>query len=439
MAKIFLIILTGICTSLFIYPFNPSILPAANTKMVLAVIGLATLGYSLSTKREALFDKQIFILSIFALLVSFVGFISMCYNETPDTTYASYVMSMWVWLGAAYLVTKVIHFTHGHISVELICYYLIAVSTAQTILAITIDNVPAVKNLVDAMMVGEGFMGANDSRLYGLGCALDVAGSRFAATLVMIAFLIPREMQKTGNKLVITLLFLCLGTITIIGNMMARTTILGVAVAFLYLFYATCYTKGFSRAIRVQIMQYTCIYILLFSSATALAYKTNSQMRENIRFAFEGFFSLVEKGYWETNSNNILQNMVKWPDNDKTWIIGDGYFDNPEKQDPHYTGPQNRTAFYQGTDIGYCRFIFYFGIVGLLTFSAFIIRAALTCANRLPQYRYLFLWIMALNFIVWSKVASDMFMVLAPFLCIAASDQEEYENSLEANEQAEVY
>lgn len=35
---------------------------------------------------------------------------------------------------------------------------------------------------------GEAFMGDAGNRIHGLGCALDVAGGRFAAVLLMIAF-----------------------------------------------------------------------------------------------------------------------------------------------------------------------------------------------------------------------------------------------------------
>ena len=40
-------------------------------------------------------------------------------------------------------------------------------------------------------------------------------------------------------------------------------------------------------------------------------------IRTHLRFGFEGFFSIYEKGHWETNSNNILKNMVIFPDNMK--------------------------------------------------------------------------------------------------------------------------
>ena len=67
-------------------------------------------------------------------------------------------------------------------------------------------------------------------------------------------------------------------------------------------------------------------------------YNASAAFRENVRFAFEGFFSLAEKGTWDVHSNNILKNMYVFPDNIKTWIIGDGYMENPRSTDPYYVG-----------------------------------------------------------------------------------------------------
>lgn len=60
-----------------------------------------------------------------------------------------------------------------------------------------------------------------------------------------------------------------------------------------------------------------------------------------------------------------------WPDNPMTWLIGDGYFNNPINSNPYYIGPAS-TNYYMGTDVGYCRFIFYFGLIGLSAFCLYL-------------------------------------------------------------------
>jgi O-antigen ligase len=153
-------------------------------------------------------------------------------------------------------------------------------------------------------------------------------------------------------------------------------------------------------------------------------YNTNVIFRTNTRFAFEGFFSLVEKGRWEVHSNNILMDMYIFPDNLKTWLIGDGYIENPTTIDPYYTGNDNNT-FYKGTDVGYLRFIFYFGIFGLLAFIAFFIAITKDCMKKFPKQGILFLLFLAVNLIGWFKVSTDIFLVFAPFLLISGEENDE--------------
>lgn len=154
-------------------------------------------------------------------------------------------------------------------------------------------------------------------------------------------------------------------------------------------------------------------------------YLTDSYWKDFLRFGFEGFFSLVETGEWEVHSNNLLSKGFIFPDNLKGWIIGDGYMGNPDA-DPYYIGEASY-GYYMNTDSGYSRFIFYFGLIGLVAFSAFFFKVAAVCINKFPQYRTLFLTILLLNFVIWVKVSTDIFIALAPFLCISSTENEEYE------------
>ena len=159
---------------------------------------------------------------------------------------------------------------------------------------------------------------------------------------------------------------------------------------------------------------------------SVVLYNVSPIFRYNLHFAFEGFFSLAETGRWEVHSNEILKSMVVFPDNPKTWLIGNGYFENPYMKDPYYIG-RIFYGYYMQTDIGYCRFLFYFGIFGLLAFIAYFIKVATTCMKRFPDYKLMFFAILMVNFIVWCKVSSDIFLVFAIFLCIPQQTDEKYE------------
>lgn len=172
-----------------------------------------------------------------------------------------------------------------------------------------------------------------------------------------------------------------------------------------------------------------CVLIIITLPFIIYLYNYDIGFRSNIRFGFEGFFSLFETGKWQTGSNDILFNhMIVFPDNLKTWLIGDGYAANPT-YDTYYIGEEYH-GFYKGTDIGYIRFLFYFGIMGCALLIGFICTTAVACMKRFPNYSIIFLLVLLVNLIEWVKVSTDLFSVFAPFICISTTDNNIYEKSL---------
>ena len=237
-AKYFLAPVILILTSFFYFPFYFTFLPAANTKMILAAAGLVLLFFNLATGRQGNINKDFFIVSLLALGVSFVSMLTMIINGTTDGAYLSYIVSMWVWTGAAYFVVNVIKAVHGKVTVELVCLYMIAVGVCQCLIAITMDMYAPLKNFVDSFLAGEGFMGKFEGRLYGIGCALDVAGGRFAVLLIMIAFLLPSMIKRPDGAPYVFFLMSAFCIIAVIGNMIGRTTTVGLILSVIYLIYA---------------------------------------------------------------------------------------------------------------------------------------------------------------------------------------------------------
>lgn len=423
--KLLFMALAVVVTSCYFFPFVPAVLPMANSKMILAVVGLVFLGINLTKKGNASIDNKFLILSVWALAISLIAFVSITINHTPDDTFSMYFMSMWVWLGGAYAVITLIKSIHGGVSVPLVANYLLAVCVIQCVLALVFDNSAAAEEWHSRTFAGEAFMGNTDEdRLHGIGCSLDVAGFRFAAVICIAAFLLCRNFSRQSLWLS-TFYLSAICFITIIGNMIARSTIIGSALALVYIVFISLAKKENRELV---------VYLSLLAACTTLIcvyfYNNDPVFKQNIRFGFEGFFSLAETGEWKTNSNEILKNMVVWPDNLKTWIIGDGYFNNPADKtlatfDPYYVG-EYFGGFYKGTDIGYLRYIFYFGVTGLIAFSGFLIYVSKVCIDRFKAFRWMFLMLLALNFIEWFKVSTDLFMVFAPFLCISAEENSEY-------------
>lgn len=422
--KPFLMVFMVAVTSCYFFPFILADFPIANSKMILAVIGLVLLGYSLTKKGNAKIDRDFITLSLWALAVSLIAFVSMTFNHTPDDTFATYFMSMWVWLGGAYAVVWLIKMIHGGISVPIMVNYLLAVCILQCVLALVFDNSPAASDWQISTFEGEGYMGMKEDRMHGIGCSLDVAGFRFAAVICMTAYLLCKKSLKNSAWLsIFYIIAICF--VSVVGNMISRSTVIGTAIALLYVVcVGVISNKNLKLFTQLSLFTIGAIIICVY------LYNVDAGFRANLRFGFEGFFSLAETGEWESRSNDILKNMIVWPETLKTWLIGDGYFNNPadktlETFDQYYTG-EYFGGFYKATDIGYLRYIFYFGLLGLIAFSLFFVQVCVICARRFPAFKWMFIIVLAINFIQWFKVSTDLFVVFAPFLCITAKENDEY-------------
>ena len=421
MRQFLLAILTGIITSLFIFPFNLPFLADVNTKMVIAAVGLVLFGYDMLRNREVVISKDFLMFSIICILVSVWTYLVITLNNTTDTSYAQYVISAWVWMGGAFAVVWLIRAVHGKATVERIGQYLVAVCVAQCILAYAMTLSPALKSFVDSLMGNAAdFMGPAEGRIYGLGAALDPAGLRFAAVLVILAHLIHETDSATDRGLEAFYLFAFI-LIGVVGNMISRTTIIGIGIALLYGIILLFVEKRERYLSGFWVTASLCILVSL--GLIVLLYQTNYTFRSNLRFGFEGFFSLVEKGYWETNSTNILKGMVIWPESLKTWAIGDGLFFNAEGTPDRFG--QLETGFYMDTDIGYLRYIFYFGSIGLVLLTAVFARITATCWRLFEEHRWLFILILVVNMVGWVKVSSDIIMIFAPFFVLACINEKE--------------
>ena len=413
-----------IVTSFFFFPFEFTFLPGINTKMLLAAMGLVLFVARAAASRSASLDRDFFVLIVFASIVSLSGIISVVYNATTDLSYASYVVSFFVWMGGAYFVVSSIRFLHGKVTPLMVINYLAAICVVQCVIALLISRNPLVKDFVDSFLGGDGFMGKLENRMYGIGCALDVAGLKFSCVLVAISFVVMNGLCQP--KLQTTIYWIAYLVIAVVGNMIGRTTSVGVVVSLIYIL-VHCIFYGYREFLKSHVLPLLLLMVALLPLLIYL-YNNSPKTREDLRFGFEGFFSLAETGRWETNSNNRLSDMFVLPDNPKTWIIGDGYFDNPYS-DPNFNG-DNPTEFYKGTDVGYLRFIYYFGVIGLMSFVVLFLVVFWECASRHRKYAILFLMILTINYIVWVKVSSDIFLIFSLFLCIPSESDEGTEQNV---------
>lgn len=411
------IIVTGILMSLFYFPFEFTFLPGINTKMLLAVVGLGLMGLSFARRQTFTFPRDMLILVLIACCVSVVAYFSQTIHHTPDSTYVTYIFSFFTWFCAAFTVASCIKAVHGRISVELIVHYLAVVAVCQCAVTMWISYDPAFQRFVDSYVAQDQTLLHELDRLYGIGSSLDVAGLRYALILVALGGVLGSGRLSAGWTYFDIGAFL---VITVIGNMVARTALVGTAVGLGWIV-ISAFLPGEKR--RTSLLPWL-LFILVVSIACTLLYQFNPQFRYLFRFAFEGFFSLMEKGEWQIDSTDRLATMVVYPETLHTWILGDGYFEN-SRNDINYLGDATDQGFYMGTDIGYLRFIFYFGVPGMLLMVAVIAWSALMCIRRFPEDKIVFLLALAVGLTVWFKVSTDTFLFFALFLSAGILQEED--------------
>ena len=418
MIKFLKVIITVLITSFYYFPVDFVFLPT-NTKNLLAAIGIVFVVFELIQKKEFFIPRQLLILLLISSMVSIMSLISITYNQTPDTTYVTYIRSAIIWLSGAFSVCYIIRGVHGRIDVPLVVHYLIGVCLFQCVSSMLIQFIPAFQAFVDRYVQQGQYVLKDMGRIYGIGASLDVAGSRFAAVLVAIAFMLVSSPQRIsiGMTLFYTLSFVI---ITVVGNMIARTTIIGDALSFAWILFSYFFLPNSRPRERIVSKWITVLATVGFLVAVSIVlYNVSPKVQDLMRFGFEGFFNWVETGEWETDSTSKLQSMVVWPEELKTWIIGDGYFEN-SRNDPNYLGTATDDGYYMGTDIGYLRFLFYFGILGLVWIIAVMAYSAYVCADQSKGYAGIFMMALGVGLIIWAKVSTDIFLFFCIFLCTAA-------------------
>ena len=422
MRKYLIPLLLGILVSFFIFQVQFRFLPASlNTKKIIAGIGMALFAWQCIQERTVLMSRRTIVSALIAVLFSIWCLFCITANGTDDDSYATYWISFATWLGGAYGVCFFLRHKYGTFELSRLTDYLACVCVAQCIIALLIDNIPAVKQLVDRLIYGGPEFYDTIDRLYGFGAALDSAGITFSVVLVLIAHqiaLLNETMQKKRLYLLLTAFIL----ITVIGNMIARTTVIGAGAGLFYILISYFYLRRGGVVSTKQLRFFSIFFTLITVAITisVILYHSNPVFRDNMRFAFEGFFNWAETGEFRTDSTDKLNAVMWiWPQDTRSWIIGTGIFGH----------------FEYATDIGYCRFTLYCGLIGLAIFSIFFIYNHLSLISKFRRSWILALLLVALTFIIWLKVATDIFFIDALLFCLDGDNVPETEDEMNPSEE----
>ena len=402
MWKLLRVLLISVLILCSYYSFSFAAWPSGpNTKMILAALGLVWFLFDSWRQGRGLpFTPLMIGGAIFAGVYSIINLASVEINATDDYSYANYLTTFFVWIFSFYPAMAILRLEYGVVTFTRVAYYFAGVTVFQCVSALLIDNIPEVdewvKFIVYDVYEDSGTM-AGIERLFCFSTSLDSGGVRFALVLVLIAgcFASDKQLRATTGKVAYLLLsfFIILG----IGSMVSRTTFTGAMVGILIYILQTSFSAREEATKSSKIMPIFFSTALLVSGIGIYLYNTDPYYFQLIRFAFEGFFNLVEKGEFTTSSTEVLNSMWLWPKDTQSWIIGTGLYGH----------------FLYGTDIGYCRLILYSGLTGFVTFALSFVFYAYMLGTKYRPYRWMFIALCAMSFIIWVKVSTDILMIYA--------------------------
>jgi hypothetical protein len=299
-------------------------------------------------------SKKTIRLILVYLSVFLITIFSLFFNNTIDLFFVKYFYTLILTASGAFLIYKIFLYYYRQDVFIAMLKGIIYITLLQAFFGIFGFIIPSFKlfliniQYIDVQTMFELYL-YNNYRFFGLGFSFFGAGVIFSINLIVITYLILKN--KTANKITLYCLYILFA---IVGLMYSRSVGIGLFLSiFMYIIHNNIY--------KIFLNKY--FYFLLISSLITILFLINVKIENNSykrleRFAFEPIINYFEKGTFETESSNQLKTMYIYPDKVKTWLIGDGYFFNPNNQD----------LYYMGTDVGYLRLIFYFGVIGLLMF-----------------------------------------------------------------------
>ena len=405
-------ILIGVLITCSYYSFDLAAWPSGpNTKMIVAVIGLLWFGYDALLRRNSRTIQlpQVMVVGLlFAGLYSIINILAIEVNGTDDYTYANYITTFLVWVFSVYPAIALMRITHGSVTLPILTHYLVAITLFQCATGLIMDNSPAFDEFNSKIVLWERDFFDRIERIRCFSTSLDLAGVRFALVLILIMALLTTDDSVRTNKGAALYLLFSFFVITGIGNMVARTTFTGTAVGLLLVCLQGVTNFGRRAQGGGYLIWWFIIFSILMTAIGVYLYNTDEYYHGLLRFAFEGFFNLVENGEFTTGSTEVLETMWVWPSDTKTWIIGSGIYG----------------SWAYGTDIGYCRLILYSGLTGFVVFAMSFVYYAYYFARKYPRYVWLFVGYLAMTFIVWMKVSTDILMIYAFFFWFTAEESD---------------
>jgi hypothetical protein len=369
-------------TFFYIYSIQFVFVPGqVGTRALIGCAGLLWLIVKiLLSQPDPRINKDLGVIFVLIALVCGASLVAVAVNSTSDYSFVTYPISAALIFCAAYFVSNLIKLAYRADTYRSSVLVFVKVVFLQAIIALAMFLSPPINEFftslqimtaLDQQLVDE----TGEFRINGFGARFFFAGIVTSIALLLIVFYVRNYRCNRFETFGLAVAFV---VISMVGLMMARTTLIGLALCVPYLFLpggspdrqstspATGNVRGFLA----------CIALLVGAAVFLLGIGSEdfqSQITPALNFAFELFINYFEQGRLESASTSHLLAMLEVGDGALPLIFGDGLFYDP----------LDASIYYMQTDVGYLRLLYYFGLPGLLLF--FILQFKLIRAGSPPS------------------------------------------------------
>lgn len=375
---------------IYIFAVNVSFLPSMlSTRWLLVIPGfiLIMLYYTILNRRSIHYRKKIrpFWKSLFFFYLMVL--VSSIVNQRFDQGYSLFPITIALIVTSSFCLVFLLNKIWKKIDSSLYFNIFVIVSAIHLILAVLMFFFPFIETFLFKIIEESALeKRVNDVtslyRFHTIGISYFGAGVLYSYC-ILILFLLSQLKQKLLNNWIVVFLIIF---IFFVGSAVSRTTMMGLFVGLAFLGFnfskmsVVSKIKSFSKFI-LLILFGVCIITYIFDNFIV----SISILDSVTEHAFEAFTNLINDGKFRTDSSDIMFEAYKWPDNIKTWLVGDARLHGNDS----YT-------YYMLTDIGWCRLIFDFGILG--TFAFIFMQWKLLKVVFVKKNNYMFVYLLFLSF-----------------------------------------
>ncbi|GEM_PF-3420980 len=417
--KIFLYILL-FC---YIYPIYMKFFPIP-TDRIIQVLGLGFIFVDIPYRKLVFKIKNLSSFYFASLLILVVILIVQNWNYSSlDLYYFKDHFDIFLYFFPAYLIIYILYKINKDKIVSNLLDSIVILAALQAIISLVFFFVPSIFDAYTSLLsqnASQGLtsrLGQVEKRLIGVGSAFFTGVIKYAVAF-FIAIILPYLKTDLYKRKTIYIISFVL--IIIAGLMTGRTFF--VAICLGLVLYLLIDPRNTLRLIYKVIPSILVITMVIYSIMISIG--NQERIDRVFNFVFELFINYQKSGELTSSSTEGSISMYKFPKTLKTWVIGDGRMQNPNG------------SYYMGSDIGYVRMIFYFGIISTVLYMMYQAYLCYLLSKKSPSWIFkafcliVLSWIIILNF---KGLANLNLYLLLFFIALGVNNVVAKQNSMIKN------